>query len=47
MNTQREEVTATAAPAPEAYEPPRVEAVVDAESLRREVHYAGGNSLPG
>ena len=26
---------------PEAYEPPRVERVMDTEELAREVHYAG------
>jgi hypothetical protein len=31
------------APVPEGYDPPRVEEVLDASDLEREVHYAGTN----
>jgi len=31
-------------PAPEAYDPPRVEEVLTGEALAREVHYAGASA---
>lgn len=34
--------TPEAAPAPTAYEPPRVESVLTPSELERQAHYAGG-----
>ena len=41
MNDKIELVAGQPAALPEAYEPLRVELALDAQSLQREVHYAG------
>lgn len=46
MNEKIVPIAKAAAPAPEVYEAPRVEVVLDADSLQREVHYAGEVSGP-
>ena len=44
MNADVKQGTTETAPLPETYEAPRVEVVLDADSLQREVHYAGSPS---
>lgn len=46
MNADVKQSTTETAPLPETYEAPRVEVVLDADSLQREVHYAGQISRP-
>ena len=41
MNVEAEVTGTRTQPIPAVYEPPRVETVLDAASLAREVHYAG------
>jgi len=41
MNANTKTTAKTAAPAPEVYEAPQIEKVLDAAALQREVHYAG------
>jgi len=47
MDTTVKEAAAATPPVPQDYEAPRVEVVLDAQSLQREVHYAGRISIPG
>lgn len=46
MNADVKQSTTETAPVPDTYEAPRVEVVLDADSLQREVHYAGVTSRP-
>ena len=46
MNPNVEHAAMKTVLAPETYEAPRVEVVLDADSLQREVHYAGIPSAP-